>query len=73
MKGRGTRRYDFTENFTDQLVKDQIGPRLKGQFRIIDYFGVCEYFGEGDLYGDERRPTPHGSDARHPARRAPRP
>ena len=62
MKGRGTRRYDFTENFTDQLVKDQIGPRQKEQFRIIDYFGVCEYFGEGDLYGDERRPTPHSSE-----------
>ena len=28
-------------------------PRPKEQFCIIDYFGVCEYFGEGDLYSDE--------------------
>ena len=51
MKGRGTRRYEFTENVTDQVVRDQLVLRPKEQFRIIDYFGVCEYFGEGDLYG----------------------
>ncbi len=50
MKGRGTRRYDFAENFTDHLVRSRVGPRPKAQFRIIDYFGVCEYFGEGRLY-----------------------
>ena len=58
MKGRGTRRYDFSENFTDQLVRDLIGPRPKGEFRIIDYFGVCEYFGEGNLYGVEPLAAP---------------
>ena len=66
MKGRGTRRYEFTENFTDQLVRDRIAPRPKEQFCIIDYFGVCEYFGEGDLYGDERRPTPRSSSGGEP-------
>ena len=50
MKGRGTRRYEFTDNFTDQLVREQLALRRKNQFRIIDYFGVCEYFGEGHLY-----------------------
>ena len=50
MKGRGTRLYDFSQNFTDQLVRDQVGARHKEGFRIIDYFGVCEYFGEGDIY-----------------------
>ena len=58
MKGRGTRRYEFTENFTDQLVRDQMSPRPKEQFRIIDYFGVCEYFGEGRLYNDELLKAP---------------
>ena len=53
MKGRGTRLYDFTQNFTDQLVRDRVGPRPKEGFRIIDYFGVCEYFGEGGIYGGE--------------------
>ena len=50
MKGRGTRLYDFSQNFTDQLVRDRVGPRPKEGFRIIDYFGVCEYFGEGAIY-----------------------
>jgi len=58
MKGRGTRRYDFSENFTDQLVRDRIGPRPKAEFCIIDYFGVCEYFGEGNLYGVEPLAAP---------------
>ena len=58
MKGRGTRLYDFVENFTDQSIRDDATPRPKEQFRIIDYFGVCEYFGEGDLYGNgERTPS----------------
>ena len=57
MKGRGTRRYEFTENVTDQVVRDQLVLRPKEQFRIIDYFGVCEYFGEAGLYGDI--PVPH--------------
>ena len=52
MKGRGTRRYEFTKNVTDQVVQDQLPLRPKDDFRIIDYFGVCEYFGEAGLYGD---------------------
>ena len=58
MKGRGTRRYEFTKNVTDQVVQDQLPLRPKDDFRIIDYFGVCEYFGEAGLYGDI--PVPHG-------------
>ena len=58
MKGRGTRRYEFTKNVTDQVVQDQLPLRPKDDFRIIDYFGVCEYFGEAGLYGD--MPVPRG-------------
>ena len=61
MKGRGTRLYDFSENFTDQLVRDQVGARPKEGFRIIDYFGVCEYFGENGLYSDEPLPLTQGT------------
>ena len=57
MKGRGTRRYEFTQNVTDQVVQGQLPRRPKDDFRIIDYFGVCEYFGEAGLYGD--MPVPH--------------
>ena len=61
MKGRGARLYDFSKNFTDQLVKDQIGARPKVEFRIIDYFGVCEYFGEAGLYREQPLPAPYSS------------
>ena len=61
MKGRGARLYDFSKNFTDQLVKDQIGSRPKAEFRIIDYFGVCEYFGEAGLYREQPLPAPYSS------------
>ena len=56
MKGRGTRRYEFTKNVIDQVVQDQLARRPKNDFRIIDYFGVCEYFDEKDLY--DRLPAP---------------
>ena len=61
MKGRGTRKYEFKENFTDQLVRDQLNSRPKEQFRIIDFFGVCEYFGEADLYNDELLRAPRNN------------
>ena len=72
MKGRGTRKYEFTLNFTDQLVRNQTPRRPKEQFRIIDFFGVCEYFGEGHLYADgtlavpRDRTTVEPSDPRIP-------
>ena len=64
MKGRGTRRYEFRDNYTDQIIRDQLNPRPKEQFRIIDYFGVCEYFGEGHLYdgGPQRAPRDNGRE-----------
>ena len=66
MKGRGTRKYEFKENFTDQLVRDQISPRPKEQFRIMDYFGVCEHFGEGHLYSNELLKAPQSSPSSPP-------
>ena len=66
MKGRGTRKYEFTENFTDQLVRDQISPRPKEKFRIMDYFGVCEHFGEGHLYSNELLKAPQSSPSSPP-------
>ena len=66
MKGRGTRNYEFRDNYTDQIIKDQLNPRRKEQFRIIDYFGVCEYFGEGDLYEDGILRAPRGGSPEPP-------
>ena len=66
MKGRGTRKYEFTDNFTDQTVREQLRQRPKEQFRIIDYFGVCEYFGEGDLYDGGLPQAPRDSGREPP-------
>lgn len=50
IKGRGTRRYDFRANYTDPLVREQIAARPKEKFKIVDFFGVCEYHHESDYY-----------------------
>ena len=50
IKGRGTRRYDFRENYTDRLVRREMAPRPKEKFKIIDFFGVCEYHHETEYY-----------------------
>lgn len=50
IKGRGTRRYDFRCNFTDPLVRQNKTSRPKERFKIIDFFGVCEYHHEGHYY-----------------------
>ena len=50
IKGRGTRRYDFRANYTDPLVREQIAARSKEKFKIVDFFGVCEYHHESDYY-----------------------
>ena len=50
IKGRGTRKYDFRCKYTDPLVREQLEPRPKAKFKIIDFFGVCEYHHETDYY-----------------------
>ena len=57
IKGRGTRRYDFRENYTDPVVRQRMEPQPKQRFRIIDYFAVCEYHHEGHYY-EPRIPIP---------------
>jgi type I restriction enzyme R subunit len=59
IKGRGTRRHDFRSNHTDPLVRRQIASRPKEKFKIIDFFGVCEYHHETDYYEPRiSAPTP---------------
>ena len=50
IKGRGTRRYDFRNNYTDPRVREHLAPRPKEKFKIIDFFGVCEYHHETEYY-----------------------
>ena len=71
MKGRGTRRYEFTKNVIDQVVQDQLARRPKNDFRIIDYFGVCEYFDEKDLYAPLPAPATDHDGCGKPRPRGP--
>jgi len=44
MKGRGTRLYKFT--FVDYEHDEDVIQKPKVQFKLIDFFAVCEYFNE---------------------------
>lgn len=62
IKGRGTRNYDFRCNYTDPLVREQIESRPKEKFKIVDFFGVCEYHHETDYYEPRiSAPTPESA------------
>ena len=66
IKGRGTRRYDFRANVTDPRTRAQLAERPKKQFKIIDFFGVCEYHHEGHYY-EPRISTPSPQPTPEPA------
>jgi type I restriction enzyme, R subunit len=57
IKGRGTRIYNFTNDFIDQEKKDQIGEQKKRNFKMFDFFANCEFFEEKYKY-DEVIPLP---------------
>ena len=44
MKGRGTRLHTFT--YVDYAVDQEVITRRKENFKLIDFFAVCEYFNE---------------------------
>jgi type I restriction enzyme R subunit len=46
IKGRGTRRHDFCEQFIDTALKEQHQDNIKTGFFLFDFFAVCEYFEE---------------------------
>ncbi len=46
IKGRGTRKHNFTEELFDPLLKEQLGEQEKKRFKLFDYFAVCEFFEE---------------------------
>lgn len=52
IKGRGTRRHDFTEQITDPLWKKNIGTQQKDKFKLFDFFANCEYFEEDFNYNE---------------------
>jgi len=46
IKGRGTRRHDFYEQFIDPTLKEQHKDKIKTGYILFDFFAVCEYFEE---------------------------
>lgn len=53
IKGRGTRKHNFTEEMFDPAQKAALGEVKKTAFRLFDFFANCEYFEEGFDYDEE--------------------
>lgn len=52
IKGRGTRKHDFSEQITDPAWKKNVGGKQKEQFKLFDFFANCEYFEEDFNYNE---------------------
>jgi len=44
IKGRGTRKHNFTDQIIDLRLREEIGEKQKTTFKIFDFFANCEYF-----------------------------
>ncbi|OIR08825.1 type I restriction enzyme EcoKI subunit R [mine drainage metagenome] len=61
IKGRGTRKHNFLTELHDKVLKEQIGKQDKTQYKLFDFFAVCEYFEEKFNY-DEVLKLPRPSE-----------
>jgi len=52
IKGRGTRKHDFTEQLFDENLKSQITESEKTKYKLVDFFANCEYFEEKYNYDE---------------------
>jgi type I restriction enzyme R subunit len=62
IKGRGTRKHNFTEELIDPQMKTQVGEKQKEHYKMFDFFANCEYFEEKFNY-DEVLELPKVSDS----------
>ncbi|MBU4370197.1 DEAD/DEAH box helicase family protein, partial [Patescibacteria group bacterium] len=60
MKGRGTRNYEFVHKEKNELSDIEKTTAQKKNFKLFDFFAVCEYFEEKFNY-DEVIPLPPGT------------
>jgi type I restriction enzyme R subunit len=44
IKGRGTRKHDFSNELRDRRMKEEAGKVDKEHFKLFDFFANCEYF-----------------------------
>jgi len=52
IKGRGTRKHEFTDQIVDPAWKKNVGIKQKEQFKLFDFFANCEYFEEDFNYNE---------------------
>ena len=52
MKGRGTRKYNFTHQIKDKTGQLEKFLHSKNNFKLFDFFAVCEYFEEKFNYDE---------------------
>ncbi len=62
IKGRGTRRHDFTEQCLDTTIAAGVAKPEKTTFKLFDFFASCEFFETGFNYDEvlELPPAPSG-------------
>ncbi len=63
IKGRGTRKHNFTEELHDARLKPQVTQPDKTHYKLFDFFANCEYFEEEFQY-DEVLKLPRPRTAR---------
>ena len=52
IKGRGTRKHNFSDELIDPAIKTKLGEQHKTRFKIFDFFANCEYFEEKFNYDE---------------------
>jgi Type I site-specific restriction-modification system, R (restriction) subunit and related helicases len=60
IKGRGTRKYNFSEDLLDSELKKRTGEKQKKRFKIFDFFANFEYFEEKYNYDEVLELPPIG-------------
>jgi type I restriction enzyme, R subunit len=60
IKGRGTRKYNFSEDLLDGELKNHTGEKQKERFKIFDFFANFEYFEEKYKYDEVLELPPLG-------------
>jgi type I restriction enzyme R subunit len=69
IKGRGTRKHDFTEQLFDEEIKAGITQPEKTTYKLFDFFANCEYF-ESEFDYDQvlklPKPSSKGADGPNP-------
>ena len=62
IKGRGTRKHDFSEQIADPAWKKRVGPQPKEIFKLFDFFANCEYFEKDFNYNEVIKLPPLGKN-----------